>query len=214
MPDESIFEDDPDARRADDPTSSSAVPEPLEEPAQEHGDHEAGRPGDEPLPAVAAADVPSPEEIIALPITTAAALMEEEEETPPPPEASEPPPAGERHGPFLVQKAPGHGDGFRDLILTEEGVYVPVGIWLENMHPTLTGGEVLKLLKKMGLPHERAEAFATSRRRARRAKIELTANEAVQTLVGMEARHSEIKDAFSRAFVEAQEKKQRQKGGR
>lgn len=138
-------------------------------------------------------------------MTTASALLTEEEETPPPPELSEPPPEGERHGPFVVQKKPGYGDGYRDLILHGE-LWLPLGVWLHSQHPNLTGREVEALLTRMGLPSERAGAFGRQRQAAREAQLEAISSGAVQGLLEMEARHEEIKDAFSRAFVERQQK--------
>jgi hypothetical protein len=189
----------------------------------------------------AAPEVPTPEEIMALPLTTAAAMLPPvEEETPPEPSLSEPPPAGESHGPFVVQKIPGYGDGYRDLILDGE-IYEPVGVWLHRKWPSLIPSEVRKLLIEMGLPEARADTYArqraddtgeielppdieevwgggrldgsghpailTARALVQEWGVEGFRGSALHQAALQEIRHVEVKDSFSRAFVEAQKRK-------
>lgn len=153
----------------------------------------------------------TPEEIVSLPLTTGAALMGDEgDEIPPEPAFSEPPPAGEPHGPFILQTTPRP----RDLVRTEvegEIVYEPVGIWLEREHPNLTGSEVERLLVEMGFPKIRAARYGVNRQRALDGTASVLEYPVVQELAHQEGRHVEIKDSFSRAFLDRQRREAKKK---
>jgi hypothetical protein len=197
------------------------------------GADETARPDDAAAPALGLPDssfgIVTPEEGAALPLTeaeivtpqeinelggmltTAATLLpEDEEETPPPPEHSQPPPPGEIHGPFIVQKVKGYGDGYRDLILDQlTDTYVPVGIWLNENYPVLTPGAVEQMLTEMGLPEERADKYRRHRQLALDAQKGLSSSEALQHLKAEEDRHWNTKELFSQAFVEKQKRGQK-----
>ena len=168
--------------------------------------------GDSPMPPV---EIVTPEELKGLHLTTAAALMPpEEEELPPLPSEASPPIEGDVHGAFVIQKRPGYGDGFRELIRVEESgetTYLAVGIWLDQTYPKLPGDQVLKLLTELGLPEPRAQKFAAARQRRLDGEEAVASFPAIERLAAREREHLETKDSFSRAFVEAQKKKERKR---
>lgn len=146
-------------------------------------------------------------------ITIAAALDIEEEETPPDPMSSQPPPPGTRHGPFLVQVERGRPE--RVLVEHADGVYRPLGPWLSANHPLLDGTGVLDLLLDMGLPDVQAERYARERDAAGDIPTRLRdewgdeayGSSAYADAEEQESRHRQVKDSFSRAFIDAQKKK-------
>lgn len=131
---------------------------------------------------------------------TAADLLPSEEEVPPEPG---PPIPGDRHGPFIVQRQPGYGDGWRDLIMRGEFIE-PVGVWLAREHPTMPGPALAEMLVTMGLPENRAVTYG--RQRQGRDAMDIASHPAVVTLEQNEERHRKQKDAFARAYVEARKK--------
>lgn len=144
------------------------------------------------------------------PLVSAADLLPPtEEEIPPPPDESTPPPPGEYVSQFRIEKNRFGAGTWGVDICHSDGTMEPLGIWLEREHPNMSGPDVAASLLSMGLPQEHAVRFGRDRQRRIDGQIVLDDHPAVNRLADEERKHYKSKDEFSRAFVQAQTKKER-----
>lgn len=134
----------------------------------------------------------------------------DEEEIPPPPSESLPPPPGEAHGIFHVEKGRYGPNTWGVDILLPGGEYEPVMVFLQRERPDWDGPTIAQWLMKNGLPQELAVRLGRQRQGALEGMAVAVHFPAVAELSETEARHYAEKDEFSRAFIAAQAKKQKE----
>lgn len=105
---------------------------------------------------------------------------------------------------ILVRDA--FGKGMHSIRLVDG---TPVGVWLKEQHPDLTGAQVEDLLARMGLEEVwpgRSEWFGKHRDKARAATSELASMPAVKEFAKAEQQHTEQTASMRAAFIEARKK--------
>lgn len=108
--------------------------------------------------------------------------------------------------PAFVLARDAFGKGMHSIRL---GDGTPVGVWLKEQHPDLTGPEVEDLLARMGLEEVwpgRSEWFGKHRARAIAARGELESMPAVENFAKAERLHDEQTAAMREAFLAAKKK--------
>jgi hypothetical protein len=108
--------------------------------------------------------------------------------------------------PVFILAKDAFGKGMHSIRL-DDGT--PVGIWLKEQHPDLTGAEVEDLLASMGLEEVwpgRSEWFGRHRANAIAARGELASMPAVSEFAKAERLHDDQTKAMREAFVAAKKK--------